>query len=110
MLGHVNLYCFRNFTSTYHTGRETGGTASADHQVAAGKEDDPHVSIETNFALHLLLQAVILSSEKILILRTGLQCRDPLWPLSSFSLLSLAVFFLTSSLFLEMITLACLLS
>ena len=61
-LGHVNLYCFINFPPTDDTGLEAGGTASADHQVAAGKEDDPHVIGEANFAVHLLLHGVILSS------------------------------------------------
>ena len=59
-LGHVNLYCFINFPPTNDTGLETGGTVSADHQVAAGKEDDPHVSIEADLALHLGLHPLIL--------------------------------------------------
>ena len=62
MLGHVNLYCFSNFLATNDAGLEAGGAVGADHQVATGQEDDPHVSIETDFAPHLLLHGLILCS------------------------------------------------
>ena len=61
-LRHENLYCFFNFPAANDTGLEAGGTAGADHQVAAGEEDDPHIIIETHFALHLLLHGLSLSS------------------------------------------------
>ena len=60
-LRHENLYCFSNFPPANDAGLETGGAAGADHQVAAGEEDDPHLGRETNFAVHLLLHHLVLS-------------------------------------------------
>ena len=70
--GGIAVNRFSNFPATNDTGLETGGAVSADYQVAAGKEDDPHVSIETHFTLHLFLHVVVLSPEKVPILRAGL--------------------------------------